>query len=131
MFEALRKRGWRAVVGLIAAYALVLQAFLAYGIAAQAAAQGDQPVSQSLFVICTHDSGAAVLDGDGGVPAKPVGHCPLCTMAASVAATLPDLVSPPARHAVAAEPAPFAVPVAGLSFHRARAGLSRAPPQHA
>ena len=41
MFEALKKRGWRGAVGLITAYAFVLQAFLAYSVASRAAVRGD------------------------------------------------------------------------------------------
>ena len=53
MFGALKKRGWRGAVGLITAYAFVLQAFLAYSVASQAAVHGNS--SGAFFVICTND----------------------------------------------------------------------------
>ena len=126
MFEALFHRSWRAAVGLIAAYALVLQALLAYSIAAQAAANGD--VSGSFFVICKTDS-----DGDDGrwpAPAKPTTHCPICTLALDAAGAVPEVAALPLPHAVRCSPTPFVTAQACVSYHRARAGLTRAPPQN-
>jgi hypothetical protein len=125
MSEALFHRGWRAAVGLIAAYALVLQALLAYSIAAQAAANGD--VSGSFFVICKSDSDGTTVDG---APAKPSTHCPVCTLAHDVAGPVPDVAALPLAPAVVSQSTPFVTAQACLSFHRARAGLTRAPPQN-
>jgi hypothetical protein len=106
---AFRNRGWRGAIGLIAAYALVLQAFLAYSMASQAAAQGDGPYSGSFFIVCTSQDDAAA--GHAGAPAKPVTHCPICILSASAAATLPDIarlpLSPPSPHFVSAARTPF------------------------
>src|ERR1700709_2261092 len=106
MFRAFHKRGWRGAVGLIALYALLLQAFLAGSLAAQAAAQGDPSYSGSLFVICTvHDDGATV---DGAhAPAKQAAHCPICTFSASAAGLLPEPELLPIRQDVAAGRTPF------------------------
>ena len=124
MFGAIHKRGWQGVIGLIAAYALVLQAFLAYSIATQAAAHGDSPYSGSFFVICTSQDNAA-LDG-AGVPVKPTTHCPICTLSASAAGTLPNLVSLPTLlpiwQSVSAEQTPFVLGQYATKPH------SRGPP---
>ena len=130
MFGAFHKRGWRGGIGLIAAYALVLQAFLAYSMATQAAAQGDSPYSGSFFVICTSQDGVMGVDG-AGAPAKPVTHCPICTLSVTAAATLPDPVLLPLWQATFSEPTEFISAAACISFHKARSGLSRAPPQNA
>jgi hypothetical protein len=125
MFEALFHRGWRSAVGLIAAYALVLQALLAYSIAAQAAASGD--VSGSFFVICKTDSDGTTADG---APAKPTTHCPVCTLALDGAGAVPGVAALPLPHAFTVQPTPFVTAQACVSYHRARAGLTRAPPQN-
>ena len=89
-----QRRGWRGAIGLIAAYALVLQAFLAYGMASQAAAHGDSPDSGA-FLRDLHHAGQRRGCGRTGVPVKPVTHCPICTLSGSAAATLPPPVSLP------------------------------------
>jgi hypothetical protein len=125
-----RKRIWRAAIGLAAVYALVLQTFLALGLMAQAAAQVASPDSPFAIICLSHDQGAVQEGATGGdLPAKPNTHCPLCPLAASVTATVPDPVSLPARRLSLAGAAPFVSTAACLSFHRARVGLSRAPPQ--
>ena len=128
VFRAFHKRGWRGAVGLIAAYALVLQGFLAYSIASQAAVQGNSPYTGSFFVICiSHDAAA---DGDTGAPVKPVTHCPICTLAASAVATLPEPGSLPVQWAASTGPQAFVSVAACVCFHQSRAGLSRAPPHN-
>lgn len=127
MFEGLFHRGWRTAVGLIAAYALVLQALLAYSIAAQAAATGE--VSGAFFVICKTDSGGTTAEG-GAAPAKPSTHCPICTLAHDTAGPVPAVAELPLPYAVSAATTPFVTAQACLSYHRARAGLTRAPPQN-
>jgi hypothetical protein len=129
MFRAFHQRMGRRAIGLIAAYALVLQAFLSYSLASQAAVQGDSSHSALFFVICSSEDGGAAPDG-AGAPVKSGAHCPICTLSASAAATLPDIVSLPIVQ-VAAGPASFVSAAACISFHQARAGLSRAPPQNA
>jgi hypothetical protein len=128
MFEAFHKRGWRGAIGLAAAYALVLQAFLAYAVVSQAAAQGNALDSNSLFALCISHDGPAAAD-DAGAPVKPAAHCPICTLSAT-AATLPGPVGLPGWQAAMAERTLFISAAACISFHRARAGLSRAPPQN-
>ena len=92
MFEALKKRGWRGAVGLITSYAFVLQAFLAYSVASQAAVHGDS--SGAFFVICISDDTGARVDAPGA-PVQPTTHCPICTLTASASLITPDLVELP------------------------------------
>jgi hypothetical protein len=125
MLKAFWKRGWRGAVGLTAGYALVLQAFLVYGMATQAAAEGDSPYSGSFFVFCFSDDGAGTPDG-AAAPIKLKTHCPICTL--SPAATLPEPLGPPIAQAVRAERTAFVSAAACIAYHSARAGLSRAPP---
>src|SRR5262245_29299281 len=123
MARAICRRGWRGAIGMIVAYALVLQAALAYGIAAQAATHGN--VSGTFFVICTNDDG---LMADGATaPVKPSTHCPICTLSGPVAAIVPEAIELPALLAVPVARTPFVSVAACLSFHDARAGLTRAP----
>jgi hypothetical protein len=129
MFRAFHKRGWRGAVGLIAAYAIVLQAFLAYSTASQAAARDAASDAAAFFVLCTAQDNSAAPHGDGGP--LPGTHCPICTLSGSGAATLPDPGSLPVWQGVAAGPTSFVSVGACVSFHSARAGLSRAPPRNA
>jgi hypothetical protein len=128
MFGAFNKRGRRGVIGLIAAYALVLQAFLSYSVV-PLAASADSPDSGSFFVLCAHDNGSA--PNDTGSPVQPVAHCPICTLAASSAAIVPNPAAMPLRRDGAVQLLSLVSAQAGISFHRARAGLSRAPPTNA
>jgi len=123
MMRAVVRRGCRGAVGLLAAYALVLQAFLAYGMAAQAAAHGTS--TGSFFVICvTGDDGTAT-------PGQPTTHCPICIDNAQPIAATPDAVELPLPHQRLTGRTPFVSVQACVSFHQARAGLTRAPPQNA
>lgn len=131
MFRGSHKRVWRGAIGLIAAYALVLQVFLGYSVASQAAAQGDAPYADAFFVICASHHGVAAAD-DAGVPKPvPAAHCPICTLSSVTAATLPDPALLLARLSATVTRTLFISADACISFHRARAGLSRAPPQNA
>ena len=112
---------------MIAAYALVLQAFFAYGVATQAAAQGSS--SGSFFVICVNDPGADMNGMDA--PVKPGTHCPICTLSGPAAATLPEATTLPPSQSAVVERTPFVSVQACISYHEARAGLTRAPPQNA
>jgi hypothetical protein len=125
-----RKRIWRTAVGLIAVYAFVLQSVLALSVVSQAAAQ-DVGGSDPFSIICaSHDQGLPADGAAGGdLPAKPNTHCQLCTLAAVTAATVPDPVSLPGFDGVRGTGL-FVSTAACLSFHRARVGLSRAPPQN-
>ena len=114
MFEALKKRGWRGAVGLITSYAFVLQAFLAYSVASQAAVHGDS--SGAFFVICISDDTGARVDVPGA-PVQSTTHCPICTLTASAS-----------RQPTSERYAPFISAQACLRFHQSRSGLSRAPP---
>jgi hypothetical protein len=130
MFGAFKKRGLRGAVGLITAYALVLQAFLAYSLTGEAAARDLASDAGAFFVLCApHDGSGA--QPDGGAAPKLQAHCPICTLSGSAAATLPVPSSLPMLWAVSAERTPFVSAAACISFHRARAGLSRAPPPNA
>ena len=127
MFEALKKRGWRGAVGLITSYAFVLQAFLAYSVASQAAVHGDS--SGAFFVICISDDTGARVDVPGA-PVQSTTHCPICTLTASASLITPDLVELPIRQPTSERYAPFISAQACLRFHQSRSGLSRAPPLH-
>lgn len=127
IFKAFGRRGCRAAVGLIAAYALVLQAFMAYSLASQAAALGD--TSDSFFVFCASHDGVAAQPLDDQQD-KPAVHCQLCTVAGSTAATLPGPVLLPLNLSALTHRTDFVSADACISFHRARAGLSRAPPRN-
>ena len=125
MFEALKKRGWRGAVGLITAYAFVLEAFLGYSVASRAAVRGDS--SGAFSVICINDDTGARADAPGA-PVQPT-HCPICTLTASASLIAPDLVElPPSQPTW--ERWPFLSEQACVHFRRVRAGLSRAPPLH-
>jgi len=128
--KIVRQSRWWGVAGLVAAYALLLQSFFATSIATAAAAHDPAQASGVFFVICSADDDASVADG-AGVQPKPRTHCPVCTLTASGTGVLPE-VTPVLIHIdLAAGHFGFATSAACLSFHRARAGLSRAPPQHA
>ena len=125
MSGAFRMRCWRGAIGLIAAYALVLQAFLAYSLAAKAVAQDASAASEAFFVLCvSNDSAAASHDADA--PAKPNTHCPICTLSSAGAGLLPDPVAMPIRQMALAQPPPSTAVC--VSWHQVRVGLSRAPP---
>lgn len=131
MFGAIGKRGLRGATGLIAAYAFVLHALLALTIVTQAAAQGS--ASGSVFVICVTDEngGAMSMDGSGAkAPVKPTTHCPICTLTDAAPALTPDAVSLPLPLSMSSQVTPFLTAQACITFHQARAGLTRAPPQN-
>ena len=117
MFEIFKKRGWRGAVGLITSYAFVLQAFLAYSVASQAAAHGDN--SGAFFIICISDDTGARVDVPGA-PVQPTTHCPICTLTASASLITPDLVELPIRQPTSERWAPFLSEQACVRFHRAR-----------
>src|SRR3954467_1715144 len=130
MFCGIQQRGWRGAIGMIAAYALVLQAFLAYSMATQAAAQNPASFSGAFFVIClSQDAPDASHHGDAKLKLNT--HCPICTLASFAAATLPDPVALPGLPAALTARTTFVSIDACVAYHRARAGLSRAPPQNA
>jgi hypothetical protein len=120
----------RRVVCLAAAYALLLQSFFALSVATQAAAQDPSSTAGIFFVICSTHNDPAVADG-AGVPAKSGVHCPSCTLSTSGAGVLPEAAPVPVRLGLSSERTDFVTAEACLSFHRARAGLSQAPPQNA
>ena len=115
MFGAFHKRGWRGAIGLIAAYAIVLQAFLAYSMASQAAAQNASAYTGAFFVLCTSQDNPNA-QHDDGAPLKLNTHRPVCTLSGSEAATLPDPVSLPIWQGVAAGRTPFVSIAACISF---------------
>ncbi len=125
MAQTFRQGRWRGAIGLIAAYALVLQALAATVVATQAAARGGTLGSASAFAICTsHD---VAKPDRSNAPMTPGAHCPICTLPAFAAATLPEttvLLPPP--------PAPRSASVLRhlvvASAYAVRPG-SRGPPQ--
>jgi hypothetical protein len=84
----------------------------------------------AFFVLCTSQDNPNA-QHDDGAPLKLNTHRPVCTLSGSEAATLPDPVSLPIWQGVAAGRTPFVSIAACISFHSARAGLSRAPPRNA
>lgn len=130
MFRSIHQRGWRGAIGMIAAYALVLQTFLAYSMATQAAAQDPASFSGAFFVICSaHDASDAPDGTDAKL--KLSTHCPICTLAGSATAILPEPAVLPAMPATFAARTGFVTADACVAYHHARAGLSRAPPRNA
>ena len=127
VFPELRKHFGRRAIGLIAAYAFVLQSFLALSVVSQAAAAGSLSHGGTFFVLCLSDNNAA--KDDTGVP-KPVTHCPACTLAMASGAA-PEPIAVPEQLAYAEQRTPFITAQACIAFHQARCGLTRAPPQNA
>jgi hypothetical protein len=119
---------WRRAVGLIAAYAFVLQAFLAVSVVTRAAAV-DPAHAGIAFILCaTNDPGAA--SGEAGAPVKSDAHCPICILAASAGGALPDAIILPVWQRADARPL-YVTATSLIAIHPARAGLSRAPPHDA
>ena len=97
----------------------------------QAAAAGSLSHGGSFFVLCLNDDGAAEDIGAGnGAPAKPVTHCPVCMLAHDAAGVVPDEAVLPEQVAYTQQRTPFVTAEACVSFHQARSGLTRAPPQN-
>ncbi len=124
--NGLRQRGcWRAAIGLIAAYAIALQAVLAAFAPLPANAQD----FGRLGIICFGSGSAAQPAGDTDAPMPAAGayHCVLCGLAL---ATLPppDLCPAPVGHFVRSE---YRNPAeqAHIARPEPRAGPSRAPPR--
>ena len=118
---------WRRAVGLIAAYAFVLQAFLAVSVVTRAAAV-DPAHAGIAFILCSpNDPGAA--SGEAGAPVKSDAHCPICILAASAGGALPDAMILPAWQRADGQPL-FVSATNPIAIHPARAGLSRAPPHN-
>jgi hypothetical protein len=122
----------RGLTSLVVAYVLVLQALMASIVITQAAAQDPSTDAAGFFIICSQHSGAAD-DGSAGDdgPAKPFAHCPICTLASSHGMLLPEPMELPSVQTSVTRRLSFVSADACISFHRARAGLSRAPPQNA
>jgi len=119
------KHFWRRAIGLIAAYAFLLQSFLALSIVTQAAAAGSLSQAAHSFVLCLSDDSAA--KDDTGVP-KPVDALP-GLHACGVVGVAPELVALPTTR-LREQRTPFASPKPVIAFHQARSGLTRAPPQN-
>ena len=126
VFPELRKHFGRRAIGLIAAYAFVLQSVLSLSIVSQAAAAGSLSHGGTFFVLCLSDDGAA--KDDSGVP-KPVTHCPACTLA-TASGVAPEPTAIPEQLATIEQRTPFITAEACIAFHQARSGLTRAPPQN-
>jgi hypothetical protein len=126
VFPELRKHFWRRAIGLIAAYAFLLQSFLALSMVTQAAAAGSLSHGGTFFVLCLSDDSTA--KDDTGAP-KPVTHCPACTLAAS-SGVAPEPVALPEQFTYIEQRTPFVSAEACIAFHQARSGLTRAPPQN-
>ncbi len=132
MGRFIQQRGWRGAIGMIAAYALVLQAFLAYSMATQAAAQDPASFAGSFFVICSsHDADVSDVPDGTDAKLKLGAHCPTCTLSGPGAAILPGPAVLPGVPAAFTAHTAFVSTGACVAYHRARAGLSRAPPQNA
>lgn len=128
-----RKHIVRRAIGLIAAYAFLLQSFLALSMVSQAAAAGSLSHGGTFFVLCLSDDGAAKDDGlasKDGAPAKPVTHCPACTLAVA-SGVAPEVAALPEQVSYIEQRTPFITAEACIAFHQARSGLTRAPPQNA
>jgi hypothetical protein len=125
VFDRYKRRWLRGLTGLVVAYALIVQGFLAISAAAQSPASS----ADTLFVICSHDGAGAAQDD--GSPVRPDIHCPLCTPAVCGFALAPAVVSVAVRLGGFAAPVSYASAEADVSPANPRAGQSRAPPQNA
>lgn len=129
MTGAFSREHWRAAIGLIAAYAIALQAlFAAFApLPANAAAGTADPLS----ILCLSFHSEAPVPGDPDGPAHPASHVVHCVLCGSIAAgaTLP----PVHGHAV---PVQLAAPAHYFPLRNetlaleapARDGPARAPP---
>ncbi|MEW6452301.1 MAG: hypothetical protein AB1490_16705 [Pseudomonadota bacterium] len=127
VFPELRKHFWRRAIGLVAAYAFLLQSFLALSMVTQAAAAGSLSHGGTFFVLCLNDDSAA--KDDASAPIKPVTHCPACTLAV-VSGAAPESAALPTQVSYIEQRTPFITAEACIAFHQARSGLTRAPPQN-
>ena len=124
--NGLRQRGsWRGAIGLIAAYAIALQAVLAAFAPLPANAQD----FGRLGIICFGSGSVAQPAGDTDAPMPAAGayHCVLCGLAPA-ALPQPEMLHTPLRHAECTEyrnPAEQAY----IARPEPRAGPSRAPPR--
>jgi hypothetical protein len=131
VFPEIRKHFWRRAIGLIAAYAFLLQSFLALSMVTQAAAAGALSHGGTFFVLCLSDDGAGKdIGSTDGAPVKPVTHCPACTLANAAAGVAPEAAVLPEQVSYIEQRTPFITADACISFHQARSGLTRAPPQN-
>ena len=128
MFPELRKHFGRRAIGLIAAYAFLLQSFLALSMVTQAAAAGSLSHGGTFFVLCLSDDSAA--KDDATAPVKPVTHCPACTLAVA-SGVAPEPAVLPEQVSYIEQRTPFITAEACIAFHQARSGLTRAPPHNA
>jgi hypothetical protein len=130
VFPNLPKHFCRRAIGVIALYAFLLQSFLALTMVTQAAAAGTLSHGGTAFVLClTDDNGGEDTDVNGA-PAKPVTHCPVCTISSSAGGLVPEPAVLPTQVSYIAQRTPFVTAKACISFHEARSGLTRAPPQN-
>ena len=128
MLERGKYSARRGIVSLIAAYAIVLQAFFAFSVASEAAASGNQ--SGTFFVFCSASAQSASLD-QSGTPTKTITHCPICTLTVSSGAAVPDSVVVPHWQPTFAHEILIVTSTIRISIYQSHVGLARAPPQHA
>ena len=88
------ERGWRGAVGLITAYAFVLQAFSGLQCRVTGCCARRQ-LAHTLSVICINDDTKPPCPADARAPARQPTHCPICTLTASASLIAPDLVELP------------------------------------
>ena len=120
---------WRAAIGLIAAYAIALQALFAAFAPLPAIAKGGEADPFSILCLSLHSE--APLPGDPNGPAHPASHalhCVLCGSIAAGAALLPSAGhAVPVLHVAPAHYSPLYNDTLALEAP-ARDGPARAPP---
>jgi hypothetical protein len=123
-----KSSGWRRAISLIAAYAFVIQSILAISVVTQAGASDGASYSGTFFVICSGNDGSAA-SGEAGAPIKPNTHCQICVLSISAGGIDAQPAVLPAWQAGVVEHTALAGASTFISFHRVRAGLTRAPPR--
>ena len=119
---------FHAAIGLIAAYAIALQALFAAFAPLPANAHGAD--FGQLSVICFGSGSGSMPSGDGEAPSQPSGkfHCVLCGSLLAGAALTPGPVVVPVRLETISA-AQFSSPTEAPTIEApARAGSARAPP---
>jgi hypothetical protein len=128
VFRTFTAFNWRRGIGLVLAYALLVQSTLALAIVTRASVSADSIVAGTFFIICSSNSDHSD-PGDGSGPGMPAaGHCPVCVLSTAIADGTVHPVALPLRRPVT-RVAVFSLDAAqATALHFPRSGLTRGPP---
>jgi hypothetical protein len=128
MYRTFTASKWRRAIGLVLAYALLVQSTLALAIVTRGSVAVDPAISGAFFVICSPNGGHP--DGTGDpAPGAIGGHCSFCVLSTALAAaTPPSAEFSPTAPAETSAPFVFFVAQAATQTHFPRSGLTRGPP---